>query len=183
MMELTTSNSVLVLVDWQERLSSAMHADLHERNLGKACTLAASAVAADIPVLITEQYPRGLGPTLGALRELLPSVAPIEKRDFDCSSVQDFREAIEALGRTHVVLAGMEAHICIFQTARGLLSRGYVVHIPRDAVLSRNRADFLAALALYERCGAVTTSSETVVFDWVKRGEGPLFKTVSKLVR
>lgn len=183
MLNLSPSNSVLVIIDWQERLSSVMDAGLQARNLKKASILTEAALAAEVPILLTEQYPKGLGPTVAPLRDLLSSATRIEKRDFACSAVPEFSEALKQLGRSHVILAGMEAHICVYQTARGLLAEGYVVHIPRDAVLSRSKTDFQAALSLYERSGAITTSTETVVFDWVGRAEGDLFKAVSRLVR
>ena len=117
------------------------------------------------------------------IKALSRSVSPTEKRDFACTDVPEFLEQLTASGRTHVVLIGMEAHVCVYQTARGLLEEGFVVHVPTDAVVSRSKRDYLAAVGLYQQMGAVTTSVETVVFDWVKRAEGDLFKTVSRLVR
>ena len=183
MLNLTCENSVVVLIDWQERLIGPMDPELHKANLAKALILLRSAAAAGVPVLATEQYPQGLGPTLEVLREAVPGFQPIEKRDFSCCAVQAFAAALEETGRSHVVLVGMEAHVCVYQTARDLVGEGYVVHVPADAVLSRRKADFRAAIGLYERLGAISTSVETVVFDWVGRAQGPLFKTVSSLVR
>ncbi|MEE2830078.1 MAG: isochorismatase family protein [Myxococcota bacterium] len=183
MLNLTCENSVVLLVVWQERLVATMDPELHDRNLAKALILLSSAAAAEVPVLVTEQYPQGLGPTHQTLREAVPNFEPMAKRDFSCCAVEAFAAALEATGRSHVVLVGMEAHICIYQTARDLVAEGYVVHIPTDAVLSRGKADFRAALGLYDRLGAIPTSVETVVFDWVGRAQGPFFKTVSGLVR
>jgi nicotinamidase-related amidase len=183
MLNLSPENSAVVVVDWQVRLAAVMEPETHSYNLSQACILVEAALAAGVPTLVTEQYPKGLGPTVPELLERLPSAAPIEKRDFSCCDVPEFLEALKRTGRSHVVLAGMEAHICVFQTARALLAEGYVVHVPRDAVISRRSADFKAALGLYAQLGAVTTSVETIAFDWVRRAEGPLFKAVSRLVR
>jgi nicotinamidase-related amidase len=184
MLSLTPDNSLVVLIDWQERLASVMPDAVHADHLRKACILIEGARAVGVPVVVTEQYPRGLGHTVPALREALgESAAPVEKRDFACTEVPEFAELLERSGRSHVILAGMESHICVFQTARGLASEGYVVHVARDAVVSRSKRDYLAALSLYEHLGAVTTSVETVLFDWVRRAEGATFKAISRLVR
>ncbi len=184
MLSLTPDNSVVVLIDWQERLAAVMPDDVHADQLRKACILVEGANAAGVPVLVTEQYPKGLGPTVPELREAFGDLAaPVEKRDFACTDVPEFADQLERTGRSHVILAGMESHICVFQTARGLVEEGYVVHVARDAVVSRSKRDYKAALGLYEQLGAVTTSVETVVFDWVRRAQGDVFKTISKLVR
>lgn len=184
MLSLTPDNSVVVLIDWQERLVGAMPPDVHADHLRKACILLAGARAAGVPILVTEQYPRGLGHTLPALTEAIgEGPTPIEKRDFACTEVADFADRLERTGRSHVILAGMESHICVFQTARGLAAEGYVVHVARDAVMSRSKRDYLAALSLYDHLGCVTTSVETVLFDWVRRAEGDTFKAISRLVR
>ncbi len=184
MLSLTPDNSVVVLIDWQERLVGVMPEDVHADHLRKACILVAGARAAGVPILVTEQYPKGLGHTVPDLQAALgDAAAPIEKRDFACSDVAEFADQLERTGRSHVILAGMESHICVFQTARGLTSEGYVVHVARDAVVSRSKRDYKAALGLYDHLGCVTTSVETVVFDWVRRAEGDTFKAISRLVR
>jgi nicotinamidase-related amidase len=184
MVELFPDQSVVVIVDWQEKLAAVMPPELREHNLRKACILVQGARAAGVPILLTEQYPKGLGHTVPELREALGDAQkPIEKRDFAATALGTFKDALQATGRSHVVLAGMESHICVYQTARGLLDEGYVVHVAMDAVLSRAKADWRAAMALCAQCGCVTTSVEAVLFDWAKKGEGPLFKEVSRLVR
>ncbi len=184
MLHLTPDNSVVVLIDWQERLVAAMPQDVHAAHLDKARILVEGARAAGVPVLVTEQYPKGLGDTLPVLRETLgDGVTAIEKRDFSCTDVEAFKTALEATGADHCILVGMESHVCVYQTARGLLEAGYAVHIARDAVVSRSKRDFETALGLYEQLGAVTTSVETVLFDWVRRAEGDAFKAISRLVR
>ncbi len=184
MLDLNPDNSVVILIDWQERLAGVMPDDVHASNLDKARILVEGARAAGVPVIATEQYPKGLGPTLPPLLGALgDGAAPIAKRDFACTAVPEFVAALEATGRDHCILAGMESHICVYQTARGLIEDGYAVHVPRDAVVSRSKRDFLGALSLYDHLGVITTSVEAVLFDWVGRAQGDLFKAVSRLVR
>jgi nicotinamidase-related amidase len=183
----TPENSIVLLIDWQERLVSAMPEAIEAAHRAKAGILLRAATAAGVPVLVTEQYPKGLGHTVESLRTALnerPAPVPvIEKRDFAATDVAEFNERLEESGRSHVVVLGMEAHICVWQTVRALAARGLAVHVPRDAVISRRTNDYLAALSLYERAGATVTSVETVAFDWVRRAEGDLFKAISRLVR
>ena len=189
-LSLTHDDTVVLLIDWQERLVAAMPTELEARRRRKAEVLVRSAAAARVPVIVTEQYPKGLGPTVPELKEAIAaveetgvSVPVVPKRDFAATDVPEVLEALEATGRRKVVVAGMEAHICVWQTVRALQTRGWSVHVPRDAVLSRHEDDHAAALALYTAAGAAVTSVEAVVFDWVRRAEGDVFKTVSRLVR
>ncbi len=184
MLHLDPDNSVVVVIDWQERLVGVMPEALRDEALARAVLLVRGARAAGVPVLASEQYPEGLGPTVQPLRDAWgDEVAPVAKREFSCAEVPEFVERLEALGRSHVVLVGMESHICVYQTARGLAEQGRVVHVPLDAVLSRKTPDFRAAVSLYRQIGVVTTSVEVVLFDWVRRGEGAVFKEISRLVR
>ena len=184
MQRLTPDNTVVVLIDWQERLVAAMPPDVEQENLTRAVLLVRGAQAAGVPVLASEQYPRGLGRTVSPLLDVLGEGFDfVEKRDFSCADVPEFMDRLRETGRTQVVVAGMEAHVCVLQTARGLLEAGLAVHVPLDAVVSRYSRDFRAAVARYGQLGATVTSVETVLFDLVRRGEGELFKTISRLVR
>ena len=184
MKRLTPDNTVVVLIDWQERLVAAMPAAVEQENLARTALLLRGAQAAGLPILASEQYPRGLGRTVSALLEVLgDDFAFVEKRDFACTDVPGFMEQLRATGRDRVVVAGMEAHVCVLQTVRGLIDAGFAVHVPLDAVVARNTRDFRAAVARYTQLGATVTSVETVLFDLVRRGEGELFKAISRLVR
>lgn len=188
---LTAGNSLVVLIDWQERLAPAMPESVEAEHRAKAEILLRSAAAAGVPVVVTEQYPKGLGHTVPSLAGAIArveeasgkAVPVIEKRDFAAPGVPGFDDVLASSGRSHVVVLGMEAHICVWQTVRGLRDRGLSVHVPRDAVVSRRRNDYLAALGLYERSGAAVTSVEAIAFDWVRRAEGDVFKAISRLVR
>lgn len=184
MQRLTPENTVVVVIDWQERLVAAMPPDIEQENLARAVVLVRGARAAGIPILASEQYPRGLGRTVPPLLEALgDDFAFIEKRDFSCADVPAFMDALRETGRANVVVVGMEAHVCVLQTVRGLTEAGFAVHVPLDGVVSRFTRDFRAAVARYTQLGVTVTSVETVLFDVVRRGEGDLFKTVSRLVR
>ncbi len=188
---LTPADSLVLLIDWQERLVGAMPAEVESAHRSKAEILLRAAAAAGVPVVVTEQYPRGLGPTVESLRDAIAAVeqasgAPvpvIAKRDFAATDVDEVNVALDASGRSQIVVLGMEAHICVWQTVRALAERGHAVHVPRDAVVSRRTADYRAALSLYLNAGAVVTSVEAVAFDWVRRAEGDVFKAISRLVR
>jgi nicotinamidase-related amidase len=138
-----------------------------------------------VPVLASEQYPKGLGPTIAPLREKLDElgVTPISKVDFDACGEPAFALALGRLAPRTAVVVGMESHVCVYQTARELVRRGVDTHVVRDAVASRREENRLAGLSLAERAGAVLTVTETVVFDLVRKAGTDAFKAVSKLVK
>jgi hypothetical protein len=138
-----------------------------------------------ISVLATEQYPKGLGATVSPLGETLASlgVKPIEKMTFDACGEPAMDEELAKLAPRSVVLVGIEAHVCVFQTARELANRGIDVRVASDAVASRNPAHCERGLALSERAGAAVMPTESIVFDWLRRAGSDEFKAISKLVR
>ena len=135
-----------------------------------------------IPVLATEQYPKGLGPTLPALREVLPS-APLQKMHFSCAPDPGFAAALEAMRRRQIVIAGMETHVCVFQTARDLVAQGLEVQVCADAVASRSQEHRRVGLDLCREAGALVTTAETAIFDLLGQCGTPQFKKVSALVK
>jgi len=183
-MDLQPERSALVIVDIQERLAGAMPERERERCVKNAAILAEAAGLLGVPVLVSEQYPKGLGHTVAPIADKLPESAQvIEKVEFDASANDDFMTHFDGLGREQVILAGMEAHICVFQTARGLATRGKTVHVAYDATCSRLLEHRDAAQELWARAGAVPTITETVLFDWLGKAGGDAFKTISKLIR
>jgi nicotinamidase-related amidase len=182
---LVPASSLLLVVDVQERLAAAMPKESLDRLVKSARLLLMAGAILDVPVLVSEQYPKGLGSTIPELHELLASraISPIEKLDFDAASEPRISGEIGRLAPRSVVLLGMESHVCVFQTARELVRRGYAVHVVCDAVASRTEENRKAGLALAERAGAVLTVAETIAFDWVGRAGTPSFRAVSKLVR
>ncbi|MET0412913.1 MAG: isochorismatase family protein, partial [Polyangiaceae bacterium] len=133
--------------------------------------------------LFTEQYPRGLGPTLPALLPALSGAERFEKVCFSAFEADGFAARLREQAVSAVVVLGIEAHVCVFQTVRDLLSAGFVVHVPIDGVCSRRDDHKQAGLELCRRAGAVLTTAETVVFDWLERAGSDDFRELSKLIR
>jgi len=178
--KLDRSKACVLLVDVQEKLIPVMWNFAPVEKYCKAMILAGREMG--LPVLATEQYPKGLGTTLPSLREAL-GAAPLIKMHFSCGADPEFAKALEATGRKQVVLLGIEAHVCVFQTARDLLERGYEVFVCADAVTSRFEEHRRVALEQMRDMGAVVTSAETCIFDLLHACGTPEFKRVSPLVR
>jgi nicotinamidase-related amidase len=177
---LTRDEAVLVVVDVQGKLARLMHeADALFDSLSR---LVRGAKVLDVPVLATEQNPKGLGPTVEEVRPHLPS-APIPKMAFSCCGEPTVVEALEATGRRQVLLAGIETHICVYQTARDLLARGCKVHVVADAVSSRTPQNREVGLAKMRAAGAEITSVETALFEMLEVAEGPAFKRILEIVK
>jgi len=135
-------------------------------------------------VLVSEQYRRGLGATLSDLVSQLPAGSlNLEKIEFSAWAAPALAAAIAETGRSQIIVIGMETHICVYQTVRDLAHVGYKVHIPHDAVCSRQPENARVGLVLAERAGGVVTSTETVLFDWLHRAGSADFKAISALVR
>ena len=136
------------------------------------------------PVIVTEQYPKGLGHTVPELAERLPEGTPvIEKTRFSACGVEGFEEAYDAARCETWVVCGIEAHVCVNQTVHDLLSRGASVHVAADAVSSRTAANRDGGLAKAARAGAHVTTAEMVLFEMLGQAGGPEFKAISALVR
>ena len=137
-----------------------------------------------IPVVVSEQYRRGLGATIPELASLIPAGSSnLEKLEFSAWAAPALAAAIAETGRSQIIVIGMETHNCVYQTVRDLAHVGYKVHIPHDAVCSRYPENARVGLVLAERAGGVVTSTETVLFDWLHRAGSAEFKAISALVR
>jgi nicotinamidase-related amidase len=178
---LDQDNTVLVVLDVQERLMRVMCQK--ERVIDSITKLLHLSRLFSLPLVLTEQYPRWLGPTVPEVRELLPAYEPIEKLDFNCCNVDPFNDRLESTGSKSIILVGVETHICIFQTCSSLLKRGYEVHVPQDAVDSRTCENWNVGLGLMRDSGAVITSTETVVYQILKRVGTKNFKEMLKIIR
>lgn len=178
--KLEAADSVLLVIDLQERLMNAMKDS--ERVLNNTNLLLATAKQFGIPVIVTEQYPRGLGSTVPEIKENLPEHSYIEKVSFS-SCIDSFMNTIAALKRKTFIVAGTETHVCVFQTVRDLVAAGYDVQVVSDAVCSRFDFNYLNGLDLMKDAGAVVTNTETVVFDLLGCAGTPEFKAISPLVK
>ncbi len=183
-LRLDRSRCAFLLVDLQEKLAAAMQPEALARVEKNVVALVEGARVLGVPLLVTEQYPQGIGATLPAIRTALPEgIVPIEKLDFSCLAVPAVASELERLNRRQVVVAGMEAHICVYQTVRDLAAAGYQVFVPHDAVLSRVDENRRVGLDLVARAGAVITATESVLFDLLGKAGTPEFKAVSRLIK
>lgn len=185
MNRLTPATTALLVVDVQERLAPAMPPPRMEALAKNAAILLDAAGQLGVRVLASEQYPKGLGPTVPALAEKLAAlgVTPVAKTTFDACGEVGIARPLASLAPRAVVVIGMETHVCVFQTVRELVRRGYEVHVPVDGVASRTEENRLAGIALCERAGAIATTTETVVFDWLERAGTEAFKAISKSLK
>ena len=174
---------VLVVVDVQERLFNAMDAERRDDMVAYVKILVTAARRLAAPVIVTEQYPQGLGRTLPEVKALLGETAPFEKTTFSCADAAGFVERLRALDADHVVLTGVEAHVCVLLTALALLGQGFRVSIVADAVCSRRAAAMEIGLAQARQAGAVVTGTETLVFQLLGRADTEAFRDLSKLLR
>lgn len=178
------SESTLVIVDTQTRLAAAMPDAARARVLNNSGVLLQAAALLDIPVLVTEQYPQGLGKTEPAVARHLPAHAKhFEKTCFSCCGAPGFMDALRAFARKQVVLAGMETHVCVLQTALELNDAGKRVFVAEDAVCSRAEAHHHNALARLRQAGVIVSNSESVLFEWLRDASHAHFKQVSALIR
>lgn len=180
--KLERANTAILVIDIQSRLTPAMPPDTLARVLKYARALVGTAKELGLPVLATEQYPKGLGPILPELREILPN-PPLEKVHFSCGADPAFAAALERTGRRQVVVCGMETHVCVFQTVRDLSAAGYEVHVCADAVSSRTEEHRRVGLELCREAGAVVSLAETAIFDLLHRAATDEFKRISQLVK
>ncbi len=179
---LDRDDAVIVIVDVQERLASVM--PRRDETIGAIVLLARVAGALGVPAIATRQNPNGLGDIVPEIAEVVATDAPvIDKTAFCCCAEPSFLAALDATGRRQVALVGMEAHICVAQTALALLERGYSVHVARDAVCSRRDADKDGALSRLQAAGAETTSVESAVYELVGRAGTDEFRTVLRFVK
>jgi len=178
---LSVESAFLVLIDIQEKLAAAIYE--RENLIGNSERLVQGLQILEVPVLWTEQNPKGLGPTVVPVRELLSGASPIIKLHFSCFGEEAFVSALERLRRTQAIVCGIECHVCVYQTVADLISSGYEVHIAADAVSSRTSFNKEIGLAKCRELGASITSVETVLFELLKKAEGDRFRQMLKVVK
>ncbi len=180
---LDRSRVLFVVTDVQEALAAAMKPEVARdviRNIG---ILIEVAKTFRLPILLTEQYPKGLKRTVQPIREALGPLEPVEKLTFSCLRDEGFMERLSNKPSDQAVVMGMETHVCVFQTVVDLLSRGYGVQVPRDAVCSRRKQNWITGLSLMERAGALITSTETIAFQLLERAGTDAFKALAPLLK
>jgi nicotinamidase-related amidase len=174
--------SILCVVDIQERLLPHIH-NRDEVARGAGILIRAAGLL-EIPALLTEQYPKGLGPTVGEIRSLLPAECrPLEKTTFSCWLSEGFRSAVEHSERNTVVLCGIESHVCVLQTALDLMDAGFRAVVVSDAVGSRAERNYLTALERLRQAGATIATAEMAVMEWLRDAKHPRFKEAQGLIK
>lgn len=172
----------LVVIDIQEKLTPAINQDLYQQVLLNTPLLIEGFKALGIPIIATEQYPKGIGHTAKEYQGATEQFC-IEKMSFSCCGSEEFNETLKKTGVRQVLVTGMETHVCVLQTVLDLLDRGFVVHLVRDALASRFVSDYNNALDLAAQAGAVITTTETALFQLVKVAGTSEFKAISRLVK
>ncbi|MGB6063511.1 MAG: hydrolase [Desulfomonilaceae bacterium] len=178
---LTQEQAVLLVVDLQEKLVQAMHEK--QALVEIAAKVVQGAKILGLPILCTEQNPRGLGHTVPEVSELLSDIKPISKLSFSCCGEPRFVEELLKLNRKQALLCGIESHVCVYQTAADLIKLGWEVHVVTDAVSSRTLANKNVGLERCKELGALLTSAETALFELLKVAEGDEFKQMLKVVK
>ena len=180
-MLLDATTTCLLVIDIQERLAAAV-AD-GEGVIGRARLLLTAAARLGVPVIVSEQYPEGLGPTVEGLRPLPEHATVVPKRDFSCARDERLRAAIAETGRRQLVMCGMEAHVCVLQSALGFKAAGMDVFVAADAVGSRAPFRHELGLARMRDEGVRIVDSEMAVFEWLGTSMAPAFRELSRLLR
>ena len=176
--------SCLVVIDIQTRLTSAMPIKVLARLKRNINILLQGANTLSIPVLTTEQYPKGLGPTEPEIVELLPDdTLKFEKTCFSCTGTKQFLQQLKATKRKQVILVGIEAHVCVLQTAIQLIAEGYQVFVAADGICSRNRENYEASLKRMRSANVVICNAESILFEWLRDAKHKHFKELSRLVQ
>lgn len=178
---LSLEETVLIIVDVQGKLAQLMYKkDRLFENLQK---IIKGMQVLEVPIIHMEQYPEGLGPTVPEVASLLTDVESISKISFSCWGNDLFKESLRSTGRRQVVIAGIETHICVYQTTMDLLQDGYEVQVVSDAVSSRTKKNRDIALGKLKDAGALLTTTEMALFELIKIAGGEKFKQLIKIVK
>ncbi|WP_235867538.1 hydrolase [Ureibacillus chungkukjangi] len=178
---LTKEETVLVLIDIQGRLAEIVHDS--EFVISNIAKVTEGVQILGCPVLWLEQYPKGLGPTVDKIAQALPNQKPIEKITFSAYDTPEFVEQLEATNRKKVLLAGIETHICVYQTAAHLIQNGYEVEVLADCISSRTAKSHEIGLQKMLQLGVKVTTVEMALFEMLQIAKGDQFKAISKLVK
>jgi nicotinamidase-related amidase len=176
---MSPADTGLLIVDVQGKLITLVPG--HRRIIWNARRLIDGAKILGVATAATEQYPKGLGPTVPELAERLDPIPA--KTDFSCTACGEIFSGWQATGIHRVLLAGIEAHVCVQQTAYDLLAAGYRVYVAADAIGSRFDVDYRTALSRMDSAGCVLTTTEAALFEWCQRAGTPQFKQISALVQ
>ena len=180
-MRIHREKSIAVVIDFQERIFPAIHGN--DRLLARVPLLLNGLKVLGVPMIVTEQYVKGLGPTVAPIAAAIEGVGRIEKSSFSCCDEPKFMMELASSGRDHVIIAGIESHVCVLQTVIDLQQSGYHAIVVEDCISSRNPHDKEIALERMRREGAILTTSEAILFELLRYSGGETFKAISALVK
>ncbi|MCW8914741.1 MAG: hydrolase [Magnetovibrio sp.] len=180
-MLIDAKQSCLLVIDIQSKLNPVMF-DPEMAPKG-AAKLMLGADILQIPTLVTEQYSKGVGPTVDDLQDFMPEGSPLEKDTFSCCANDEFSTRFKASGATQAIVCGIEAHICVLQTSIQLLEQGVDVFVVEDATASRTPENHRAGLERIRHAGGTVVTTESVLFEWLRKSGTPEFKQISQLIK
>jgi nicotinamidase-related amidase len=178
---LNRDNTALVMIDIQSKLWNVMHEK--EVLLENAQKLVKGMQILGIPIILTEQNPKGLGPTVPELAQSMPEVKPLSKMEFSCCRNREFQQTLDKLMRRQILICGIESHICVYQTALALLGLSYEVQVVADVVSSRAVRNRDIALSRLQSEGAKLTVSEMALYELLGTAESPQFKEMLRVIK
>jgi nicotinamidase-related amidase len=180
-MRILLENTAAVVVDIQEKFTDIIYK--FDDILKSSQILLAGLNVLNVPIIVTEQYPKGLGVTIPEIKEYLAEYKPIEKLEFSCCGSDEFCSALKETGRKNVIVFGIETHVCVLQTVIDLIEMGYQPVVVEDCVSSRKKSDRKIALNRMRQEGAILTSYESLLFELSRVAGSDTFKEISKLVK
>ena len=179
--KLSQTDSIVLVIDVQEKLVRMLEKDTI---VSKTAKLVEAAKILQIPIIVTEQYPKGLGNTIAPVAECLPSDSSIfEKVSFSALDSEDIADKIKSYGKKQIVICGIETHICVHQTVAALIEAGYDVYVIKDACASRNKYEFKQGIEAMSQNGAKISCLEIALFEWLGSAKHPNFKEVQALIK
>jgi len=178
---LDAAGSVLIVIDVQEKLSRVIYQ--REYLVSNLQKLIKGIMVLGVPIIVTEQYPRGLGATIPEIEPLLAGIPHLPKTCFSCCGDETFLSNLESLGRKQVLVCGIESHVCVYQTVSDLLAADYETHVITDAVSSRTPENRQLGFEMMKQIGARVTGTEAALFELLRAAEGDKFREISRIVK
>ena len=178
---LDVENSLVIVIDIQERLVAALDKDVVVSRVGK---LVGAANILEVPVIVSEQYPKGLGHTVPVVAERFSEGTPIiEKTSFSLLREEGFLDKLKSYNKKQIVICGIETHICVHQTTAELIEAGFEVYVVKDLCASRNKYEFKQGIEAMQANGAKISCLEIILFEWLRGAKHPKFKEVQALIK
>lgn len=180
-MLLNKENSLVLIIDVQEKLVAALDKDIV---VNKTSILANAAKLLNIPIIVTQQYSKGLGETDIRVRQNFTQETQVfEKTAFSVLKEPGFLDLLKSYNKKQIVICGIETHICVYQTAVSLIKEGFEVYVAKDACASRKKYEFKTGIDLMQQNGAKISCLETILFEWIEDAKSPYFKDLQQLIK